>query len=109
MWNALIKEDQLIQLAGHLEELYQNEICLPQSSELLSLKQLMPCILTGTLSVRQWQHRICHTMQDETELVSDFICSLERTFLIAYGCDQMSSETKNTLLHGQLQEGSVCN
>ena len=48
-----------------------------------------------------------HTTQKEEEPVSNFICRLERTFKIAYGCDNMSAETRDTLLHGQLQE-SLC-
>ena len=35
----------------------------------------------------------------------DFVRRLERTFHIAYGRDSMSSETKDTLLYGLLQEG----
>lgn len=46
-----------------------------------------------------------HTVQGETELVADFIRCLERTFRIAYGRDSMSAETRDTLLHSQLQEG----
>jgi len=46
-----------------------------------------------------------HTVQGETEGVADFIRHLECTFRIAYGRDNMSSETRNTLLHSQLQEG----
>ena len=38
-------------------------------------------------------------------MVADFIRRLERTFTIAYGQDGMSLETRQTLLHGQLQEG----
>ena len=37
--------------------------------------------------------------------VADFIRRLERTFRIAYGRDAMSSETRDTLLYCQLQEG----
>ena len=37
--------------------------------------------------------------------MSDFIRWLERTFRIAYGRDAMSADTRDTLLHGQLQEG----
>ena len=41
----------------------------------------------------------------EDESVSDFIRRLERTFHAAYGRDPMSLETRETLLHGQLQDG----
>ena len=45
------------------------------------------------------------TKQEEKESASTFIRRLERTFQVAYGHDRMLSETRNTLLHGQLQEG----
>ena len=45
-----------------------------------------------------------HTLQKEGA-VFDFIPRLERTFRIAYGRDSMSTDSRNTLLHGQLQEG----
>ena len=46
-----------------------------------------------------------HTVQREGEPVSDFICHLERSFTIAYGRDDMSEDSRSTLLYGQLQEG----
>ena len=46
-----------------------------------------------------------HTRQEDGESVATFIRRLERTFQIAYGHDRMSTETRDTLLHGQLQEG----
>ena len=46
-----------------------------------------------------------HTLQRESEAVGDFVRRLERTFQIAYGRDPMSAETRDTLLHSQLQEG----
>ena len=46
-----------------------------------------------------------HTVQSESESVADFVRRLERMFRIAYGRDSMSSETKDTLLFCQLQEG----
>jgi len=46
-----------------------------------------------------------HTSQGDQETVADFVRRLERTFTIAYGQDGMSLETRQTLLHGQLQEG----
>ena len=46
-----------------------------------------------------------HTFQRETESVADLIRRLERTFQLAYGRDKISSDTRSTLLHSQLQEG----
>ena len=47
----------------------------------------------------------CHAMQGDTEPVADFILRIESTFRSAYGRDSLSYETRDTLLHGQLQEG----
>ena len=44
-------------------------------------------------------------LQKEGEGVAAFIRRLERTFRVAYGRDSMPSDTRETLLHGQLQEG----
>ena len=46
-----------------------------------------------------------HCSQLENEPVTDFIRRLERTFRLAYGHNKMLAETKDALLHGQLQEG----
>ena len=46
-----------------------------------------------------------HTVQSHKESVSDFICRLEQVFRRAYGKEQISTETRDTLLRGQLQEG----
>ena len=46
-----------------------------------------------------------HASQEEQEKVSDFIRRLERLFKLAYGHEGISTETRNTLLYGQLQEG----
>ena len=46
-----------------------------------------------------------HTSQKSDENVADFIHRLEHTFQIAYGRDKMSTETRETLLFGQLQDG----
>ena len=46
-----------------------------------------------------------HITQKEGETVNDFIRRLEYTFCVAYGRDAMSTDTHNTSLYGQLQEG----
>ena len=46
-----------------------------------------------------------HTSQGDQETVADFIRRPERKFTIAYEQNGMSLETRQTLLHGQLQEG----
>ena len=46
-----------------------------------------------------------HLAQREAEVVADFIRWLECTFRAIYGKERTSSETKDMLLYGQLQEG----
>ena len=46
-----------------------------------------------------------HASQRDEETVADFIHGLERHFRVAYGRDGLGSETRNALLHSQLQEG----
>ena len=46
-----------------------------------------------------------HTVQDEPEVVGDYIRRLERTFRITYGNDKLSQETSEAFLYGQMQEG----
>ena len=41
-----------------------------------------------------------HTSQRESELVADYIRRLEGTFQIAYGADQMSTETREAIQDG---------
>ena len=64
-----------------------------------------PYDLVSTQSEGQLPHRISGAAQHEEEPVSDFIRRIERIFRSAYGRDPMSSETRETLLYGQLQEG----
>ena len=46
-----------------------------------------------------------HAIQKDEESVSDFIRRMERCFQVAYGRDNLSVETRETILFGQLQEG----
>ena len=46
-----------------------------------------------------------HTTQKDTETVPDFIRRLEWTFRVAYRCDNLSLETREALLYGQMQDG----
>ena len=46
-----------------------------------------------------------HAAQREEEPIADYIRRLEQIFRTAYGRDGMSSETKDTLLFSQMQEG----
>ena len=46
-----------------------------------------------------------HAVQGESECVSDYIRRLERLFQLAYGRDKIGVETREALLHSQLQAG----
>ena len=46
-----------------------------------------------------------HMIQRKQEPVADFIRRLERTFRLAYRKERKTTETRDMLLHGQLQEG----
>ena len=46
-----------------------------------------------------------HASQHDGEPVADYIRRLEQIFRVVYGRETMSDETRNTLLHSQLQEG----
>ena len=47
----------------------------------------------------------CHAIQQQKEGVSDFIYQLENTIRQAYRWEAMTTEMRETLLYGQLQEG----
>ena len=46
-----------------------------------------------------------HAIQEQKESVSDFIHHLEKMFRRAHGREALTTETQDTLLYGQLQEG----
>ena len=46
-----------------------------------------------------------HAAQEDEEKVCDFIHRLEHLFILAYGHESMSDETRSTLIYRQLQEG----
>ena len=96
-----------MQLAGHLRGRAGQEWALISEQERLSLTTATSAFtsrLEPTSKVMAAQD-FRHLTQCHTEPVSDFIRRLERTFNLAYGSDGMLKETRNTLLHSQLQEG----
>ena len=46
-----------------------------------------------------------HMLQRGGDVVADFVCRLGRTFLRAYGNENMLAEPRDALLCGQLHEG----
>ncbi len=106
-WNQWSESEQVIQLAGHLCGRALQEWNLLENDGANSFAKMVQALRnrlepqTRALAAQDFRH----TSQGDTELVSDFIQRLERTFMKAYGQDGMSLETRETLLHGQLQEG----
>ena len=75
----------------------------PKVSFSVAVNALWARLDSGSCAVAAEDFR--HLSQQTTESVADFICRLEKTFHRAYGHEQMSEETRSTLLYGQLNEG----
>ena len=106
-WNQWSDEEALIQLAGHLRGRALQERTLLRSTEKESpdavVCALWGCLDAGSRALAAQDFR--HASQREKESVADYISRLEQLFRQAYGREGMSDETRNTLLHSQLQEG----
>ena len=106
-WNGWTQQEHLIQLAGYLRGRARQEWSLLDQKEKDNLDTAIASLRrrldpgSKTLAAQDFRH----TSQKDGEAVSDFIRRLERTFRIAYGRDAMATDTRDTLLHGQLQEG----
>ena len=106
-WNHWSVDDQLLQLAGHLHGRALQEWDLIPDADKAQLESAIGALrerleLGGRmLAVQDFRH----ASQREDEPVSDFVSRLERSFRVAYGRDVLSTETRHTLLHSQLQEG----
>ncbi len=107
MWNEWTDEELLLQLAGHLRGRALQEWGLIEEESKNTFASAVESLRTRldpggrTLAAQDFRH----TRQEESEPVASFIRRLKRTFQVAYGHDRMSAETRDTLLHGQLQEG----
>ena len=107
-WNNWSEQKKLIQLAGHLRGKAQREWDLMAESSKVSFSAAVSTLRarldSGSRAVAAQDFR--HLSQQTAQSVADFICRLEKTFCRAYGHEHMLEETKNTLLYGQLNEGS---
>ena len=106
-WNRWSKEEELMQLAGHLRGRALQEWNLlgqesPNDFE-AAVTALRERLDPGSRVLAGQDFR--HTRQGEVETVADFVRRLERVFLIAYGSDKMGQETREVILHGQMQDG----
>ena len=104
---AWTEEERIIQLAGHLKLRALQEWNLLEPGERASYSRAVEALRSrldyGNKASAAQDFR--HSAQREAETVADFVRRLEHTFRTAYGRDRMSSETKDMLLYGQLQEG----
>ena len=107
LWNAWSEEEQMIQLAGYLRGRALQEWNLLRPDQRATYAQATESLRSRLDSIGRTAaaQDFRHAAQREEEPVSDFIRRIERIFRSAYGRDPMSSETRETLLYGQLQEG----
>ena len=107
MWNAWSEEETLLQLAGHLRGRALEEWNLMEEGDrhdISKAKRLLRKRLDpGSKMLAAQDFR--RASQQREEAVADYIRRLERAFRQAYGADGMSSETRDALLFGQMQEG----
>ena len=107
LWNGWTDEELLMQFAGHLRGRALLEWNLLEQHEKKAYNTATEALRIrldpGGRALAAQDFR--HTLQRDDESVGDFIRRLERTFQLAYGRDKMSTETRGTLLHSQLQEG----
>ena len=106
-WNEWSPDENLMQLAGHLRGYALQEWDLLQDEDRNDFDRAVAALRTrldpGNKVLAAQDFR--HTTQKDTEPVPDFIRRLERTFRIAYSRDNLSVETRDVLLYGQLQDG----
>ena len=106
-WNDWSEDEKLLQLAGYLRKKALQEWNLlsgtQRSSFTVAIEEMQNRLDPGSKALAAQDFR--HTVQSSKESVSDFIRRLEQVFRRAYGKERMSTETRDTLLHGQLQEG----
>jgi len=103
--NEWSDEETFIQLAGHLRGRVQWELIDDGCSHdwRVVAKMLQNRLEHGQHSMAAQEFR--HLGQGLSESASEFIVRLERTFRIAYGKSGMSLESKEALLHDQMEEG----
>ena len=106
-WNEWTTEESLMQLAGYLRgraaqqwKLLQPERKRTYQAAIAALKERLD---PGNHTLAALDFR--HISQHINESVSDFIGRLEQVFQTGFGREQLSNETREMLLFGQLQEG----
>ena len=98
IWNGWTEEEQLLQLADHMrEQALQERNLLSEDNKAMyttAFQALQNHLDPGCRALAAQD--FCHTIQDETEPVADFMWHLERTFEVSYGREGMSGETQDT-------------
>ena len=106
-WNAWSSDETLIQLAGHLRGRAIEEWNLMDDSEKEDLEKAVDALKkrldpNSTMLAAQDFRR---ATQRDGEPIASYIRRVEQVFRAAYGKAGMSSETRDTLLFNQMQEG----
>ena len=106
-WNGWSKEEKLLQLAGYLKGKALQEWNLMSEHDRRSFStaatKLKEKLDQGVKKIAAQDFR--HATQKQKESVLDFIHRLEKMFRRAYGREALTTETRDALLYGQLQEG----
>ena len=106
-WNAWSSDETLIQLAGHLRGRAIEEWNLMDDSEKEDLEKAVDALKkrldpnTTMLAAQDFRR----ATQRDGEPIASYIRRVEQVFRAAYGKAGMSSETRDTLLFNQMQEG----
>ena len=107
VWNDWMEEELLLQLAGHLCGRAIQEWGLLNTNTKKSYSQAIKALRLrldpGSRTVAAQDFR--HTVHVEEQKVVDFLRRLKRTLNITYGRKGISVETRDTLQHGQIQDG----
>ena len=106
-WNGWTQDELLMQLTGYLRGRALQEWKLLESKDKTTyhstVKTLRERLDPGNQSLAALDFR--HASQRSSETVSDFLRRLEHNYQIAFGRENLSAETRDVLLYGQLQEG----
>lgn len=96
-----------MQLAGHLRgrALVEWNLLGAEDKSTYSAATLALCARLDPGSKILAAQDFRHSMQKDDESVADFVRRMERFFQTAYGRDNLSVETRETILYSQLQEG----
>ena len=105
-WNRWTQDELLMQMTGYLRGRALQEwklLDFKDKTTYHSTVALREQLDPGNQSLAALDFR--HASQRPSETVSDFLRRLEHNYQIAFGRENLSAETRDMLLYGQLQEG----